>query len=53
MSEAMVPGLRRLPPYWYEYTTRAKVRWIGRQIVEVFTTEFRDRTKEYLSLIHI
>lgn len=42
-----MPGLRRLPPYWYEYTTRAKVRWIGRQIVEVFTTEFRDRTKEY------
>ncbi|WFD28562.1 hypothetical protein MNAN1_003575 [Malassezia nana] len=41
------PGLRRLPPYWHEYKTRAKTRWYGRQIVEVFTTEFRDRTKEY------
>ncbi|WFD04870.1 hypothetical protein MVES1_000194 [Malassezia vespertilionis] len=41
------PGLRRLSPYWYEYTTRAKTRWYGRQILEVFTTEFRDRTKEY------
>ncbi|KAL4400457.1 pseudouridine synthase [Malassezia pachydermatis] len=41
------PGLRRLPPYWYEYKTRAKTRWYGRQILEVFTTEFRDRTKEY------
>ena len=41
------PGLRRLPPYWYEYTTRAKTRRHGRQILEVFTTEFRDRTKEY------
>ncbi|WFD32622.1 hypothetical protein MSPP1_003670 [Malassezia sp. CBS 17886] len=59
MSErAAGPGLRRLPPYWcvvcmgvltdrFEYTTRAKVRWVGRQILEVFTTEFRDRTKEY------
>lgn len=41
------PGLRRLPPYWFEYTTRAKTRWYNRQILEVFTTEFRDRTKEY------
>ena len=50
MSEraaAAAPGLRRLSPYWYEYTTRAKTRWYGRQILEVFTTEFRDRTKEY------
>ena len=41
------PGLRRLPPYWHEYKTRAKTRWYGRQILEVFTTEFRDRTREY------
>ena len=49
MSEcaAAAPGLRRLAPYWYEYKTRAKTRWYGRQILEVFTTEFRDRTKEY------
>ena len=48
MTERMAtPGLRRLPPYWHEYKTRAKTRWYGRQILEVFTTEFRDRTKEY------
>ena len=46
-ERAAAPGLRRLAPYWHEYTTRAKTRWYGRQILEVFTTEFRDRTKEY------
>lgn len=48
MTECVAaPGLRRLPPYWHEYKTRAKTRWYGRQILEVFTTEFRDRTREY------
>lgn len=31
----------------YEYKTHAKDRWFGRELVEIFTTEFRDRTKEY------
>ena len=41
------PSLRRLAPYWHEFHVRAKTRWFGRQILEVFTTEFRDRTKQY------
>ena len=45
--KAPAPGLRRLDPYWHEYHVKAKTRWYGRQILEVFTTEFRDRTKEY------
>ncbi|EED82877.1 predicted protein, partial [Postia placenta Mad-698-R] len=41
------PGLRKIPPYWYPYTTMAKGRWLGREILEVVSTEFRDRSMEY------
>ncbi|KAF8340950.1 tRNA-pseudouridine synthase [Amanita rubescens] len=41
------PGLRKVPPYWYPYTTMAKMRWLGREILEVVSTEFRDRSMEY------
>ena len=41
------PGLKRIPPYWYPYTTMAKGRWLGREILEVVSTEFRDRSMEY------
>ncbi|EPQ31991.1 uncharacterized protein PFL1_00189 [Pseudozyma flocculosa PF-1] len=40
-------GLRKTPSYWYEFQTYAKLRWFGRELLEIFTTEFRDRTKEY------
>ncbi|KAK0199944.1 tRNA-pseudouridine synthase [Desarmillaria ectypa] len=40
-------GLRKIPPYWYPYSTYAKERWIGREILEVVSTEFRDRSMEY------
>ena len=40
-------GLRKTEPYWYEFQTYAKQRWFGRELLEIFTTEFRDRTKEY------
>lgn len=40
-------GLRKLEPYWYNYTTMAKGRWLGREILEVVSTEFRDRSMEY------
>ncbi|PWN53924.1 pseudouridine synthase [Violaceomyces palustris] len=40
-------GLRKSDPYWYEFKTFAKQRWFGRELLEIFTTEFRDRTKEY------
>ena len=41
------PGLKKIAPYWYPYTTMAKARWLGREILEVVSTEFRDRSMEY------
>ncbi|EGO26154.1 hypothetical protein SERLADRAFT_462897, partial [Serpula lacrymans var. lacrymans S7.9] len=41
------PGLKKIPPYWYPYTTMAKMRWLDREILEVVSTEFRDRSMEY------
>ncbi|KAF5354738.1 hypothetical protein D9756_005528 [Leucocoprinus leucothites] len=40
-------GLRKTAPYWYPYTTMAKMRWLGRELLEVVSTEFRDRSMEY------
>ena len=40
-------GLKKIPPYWYPYTTMTKQRWIGRELLEVVSTEFRDRSMEY------
>ncbi|EIM24117.1 pseudouridine synthase, partial [Wallemia mellicola CBS 633.66] len=40
-------GLRCVLPYYYVYQTYAKERWFGRKLVEVCTTEFRDRSKSY------
>jgi tRNA pseudouridine synthase 9 len=40
-------GLKKVPPYWYPYTTMAKMRWLGRELLEVVSTEFRDRSMEY------
>ncbi|PWY99063.1 pseudouridine synthase [Testicularia cyperi] len=40
-------GLRKTEPYWFEFQTYAKQRWFGRELIEIMTTEFRDRTKEY------
>ena len=42
-----VNGLKKIPPYWYPYTTMTKQRWIGRELLEVISTEFRDRSMEY------
>ncbi|KAG7528297.1 hypothetical protein FFLO_06260 [Filobasidium floriforme] len=41
------PQLRYCEPYYYPYRTNVKARWIGRQILEVISTEFRDRSVEY------
>jgi len=46
-TAAAAPGLKKLSPYWYPYTTMAKGRWVGREILEVVSTEFRDRSMEY------
>ncbi|CAG8541005.1 14406_t:CDS:2, partial [Acaulospora morrowiae] len=40
-------GLRKVKPYYYEYQTFAKGRWLGKSIFDVFCGEFRDRGKEY------
>ncbi|KAK4191168.1 mitochondrial tRNA pseudouridine(32) synthase [Podospora australis] len=40
-------GLRRVAPYFYTYNTWCKERWRGRQLIEVFESEFRDRPLEY------
>ena len=41
------PGLKKIAPYWYPYTTMAKGRWLGREVLEVVSTEFRDRSMEF------
>lgn len=41
------PGLKKIPPYWYPYRTNAKARWFDREILEVVSSEFRDRSVEY------
>ncbi|KAI9067461.1 pseudouridine synthase [Trametes sanguinea] len=46
-SKRVRPGLKKIPPYWYPYTTMAKGRWLGREILEVVSTEFRDRSMEF------
>ncbi|CEH11695.1 RNA pseudouridylate synthases [Ceraceosorus bombacis] len=40
-------ALRTCKPYWHAFETRAKQRWQGRSLVDIFVTEFRDRTLEY------
>ena len=40
-------GLRKVRPYYFTYNTNCKERWRGREILDVFSTEFRDRPEEY------
>jgi hypothetical protein len=40
-------GLRRVRPYHFTYNTWVKGRWRGRSILDVFASEFRDRTYDY------
>ncbi|KAF5862617.1 hypothetical protein ETB97_011348 [Aspergillus alliaceus] len=40
-------GLRRVKPYHYTYNTFCKERWRGRELVDIFVSEFRDRPPEY------
>jgi hypothetical protein len=46
-AEHFTPGLKRVPMYWHPYQTMAKQRWWGREILELVSTEFRDRSIEY------
>ncbi|PIA13144.1 pseudouridine synthase, partial [Coemansia reversa NRRL 1564] len=40
-------GLQRIKPYYHQFATYAKGRWVGRSVFDVFTKEFRDRNTEY------
>lgn len=46
-AQGQDPLLRYCEPYYHPYRTSVKQRWIGRQILEVVSTEFRDRSVEY------
>lgn len=39
--------LRRVIPYYFEYKTNAKGRWLHKSIFQMFKDEFRDQTPEY------
>lgn len=40
-------GLRCVYPYHFTYSTNCKQRWRGREIIDIFSSEFRDRPTEY------
>ena len=40
-------GLRKVAPYFYTYNTFCKQRWRGRELFEIYSSEFRDRPVEY------
>jgi len=40
-------GLRKVTPYHFTYNTFCKERWRGREILDIFSSEFRDRPAEY------
>lgn len=43
----MADGLRKVLPYHYTYNTNCKERWRGREILDIYATEYRDRKPEY------
>ncbi|KAI0392076.1 pseudouridine synthase [Xylariaceae sp. FL0594] len=40
-------GLRRVAPYHFTYNTWCKQRWRGRELLDIFESEFRDRPIGY------
>ncbi|EZF32748.1 hypothetical protein H109_02855 [Trichophyton interdigitale MR816] len=40
-------GLRRVAPYYYTYNTYCKERWRGKNLLDIYSTEFRDRPNGY------
>ncbi|KAF2138820.1 uncharacterized protein K452DRAFT_233625, partial [Aplosporella prunicola CBS 121167] len=40
-------NLRRVHPYHFTYNTFCKERWRNREILDIFTCEFRDRPADY------
>lgn len=47
-------ALRKVQPYHWTYNTNCKQRWRGRELLDIFATEFRDRPLiYYVSTAHI
>ena len=44
--------LRKVYPYHFTYNTYCKERWRGREILDIFASEFRDRSVEYYVELH-
>lgn len=40
-------GLRKVHPYYFDFKTYCKGRWIGKSLLEVFKNEFRAESIEY------
>lgn len=40
-------GLRKVHPYYFDFTTYCKGRWIGKSLLEVFKSEFRAESIDY------
>ncbi|KAJ8291125.1 hypothetical protein GJAV_G00021670 [Gymnothorax javanicus] len=40
-------GLRKVYPYYFDYKTYCKGRWVGKSLRDVFTSEFRTEPLEY------
>ncbi|KAK9454152.1 pseudouridine synthase [Dipodascopsis uninucleata] len=40
-------GLRKVPPFYFTYLTYCKQRWRDRTILDIFSSEFRDRDESY------
>ncbi|CAI4058326.1 hypothetical protein N7582_001079 [Saccharomyces uvarum] len=46
--EVVIEGpLRKIKPYYFTYKTFCKERWRNKKLIDVFTSEFRDREPEY------
>ena len=49
--EIQPPGLRKVYPYYFTFTTFTKGRWVGEKILDVFAREFRAHpVEEYVSI---
>lgn len=46
-------GLRKVAPYHFTYNTYCKARWRGRELIDIFATEFRDRPQAYYVSEHL
>ncbi|XP_069805831.1 pseudouridylate synthase RPUSD2 [Dendropsophus ebraccatus] len=40
-------GLRKVRPYYFDFETYCKGRWVGRSLLDVFSKEFRSEPLEY------